>query len=108
MKRLTKEQIEEIKKLRKEKGILEVARTFKVNPNTIKYHTDIDFKNKLITYNRVRYQKMNKEQREEYLDKKREYQKNYHRERYNNDPHFRNNHLESVRKSRQSKGGKQK
>ena len=106
MKKVTEEQVEEMKILRNEgKKFIEIAGILKLNPNTIKYHTSENFRERLRIYNRERYKKMSKEQKEFYLKKRKEYQRNYHRHRYNTDEKFRRKQLERVKNSIKMKGG---
>ena len=98
MKRLTQEQIEEIKKAVKEGGkIKTIARRFNVHPNTVLYHTSNKFRERLRRYNRERYQRMSEETKKEYFEKKRAYQKEYQKNKYKNDPEFRRRQLERAK-----------
>ncbi len=109
MKRLTTEQINEIVKLRNEgKTLRKIADKFKVQTQTILYHTSEDFRIKLREYNRKRYNQMSPKEKREYLKNKREYQRIYHQERYANDLEFRKKQLERVKNKylRDVKGGK--
>ena len=101
MKRLTKQQIKEIKESKK--GLLETARQFKVNPNTIKYHRLEEFRNYLREYAKERYRKMTKEQKRKNLDKKKEFQRNYQNKRYHKDKEFREKQLERAKKYQREK-----
>ncbi len=99
MKKLDKEQIEQIKKLYNEgKKIREIARIMNVYPNSIRYHISPEFREKLREINRKWYNKLSKEEKSEYFRKKREYQKEYQRNRYKNDSKFREKQLERAKK----------
>ncbi len=110
MKKLNKEQIEEIIKLRNEgKTYLEISKKFNVLPNAIRYHVDSNFRDSLREYNRKRYNQMSQKEKKEYFKNKREYQRTYHQNRYKNDPEFRKKQLERVKersKKIELKGGK--
>lgn len=99
MKKLTKEQVKEIKKLR-EKGekLLVLARKFNVNPNTIKYHTEPEFREKQKEYKREKYKKLSDKEKKKKLESRKEYQRKYHKERYRNDKEFREKQIERVKK----------
>jgi hypothetical protein len=97
--KLTKDQIKEIRE--SDKRQVELAQQFKVHPNTIRYYRSEEFRDYLREYNRERYGKMNKEQKEEYFKKKREYQREYQNKKYREDKEFREKHLERVKKKYQ-------
>lgn len=98
MSKLTKQQIEKIKALRRKgKSIQKIANQFHVAVFTISWHTNPDFKDKIKEYQRERYRKMTKSQKKEYFGKKRAYQKEYHKRRYNEDEDFRNKHLKLMK-----------
>jgi len=101
MRKLNEEQIKEIKKSKK--GLLELARQFKVNPNTIKYYQSEDFRNRLREYNKNRYRNMGKEQKEKYLEKRRDFQRKYQSKRYHKDKEFRERQLERSRNYQRKK-----
>jgi hypothetical protein len=101
MKKLNEQQIKEIKESKE--GLLATARKYRVNPNTIKYYRSEEYRNYLREYQKIRYKNMTKEQKEEYMTKKREYQKKYHKERYTNDPKFRNKQIERVKEYQKKK-----
>ena len=90
MNKISKEQVKEIIELRnKGKKLKEIANIFSVTINTIRYYIDMDFRNKLIEYNRERYRKMNKEEKKKYFENKREYQREYHNRKYRESKEFR-------------------
>lgn len=94
MNSLTEQQQIEIKN--SNKTIAELKRIYKVTQNTIKYHQSDEFKSYLRKYQRERYSKLSKEKRRELLEKNREYQKQYHKNRYANDPEFRKKQIENA------------
>ena len=96
MKKLTPQQIKEIKE--SDKGLRATARQFKVTPNVIRYYRSEEFRTYLREYNRERYRKMTPEQKRKYFDKKKEYQKNYHNKRYNKDKDFREKQIDRAKK----------
>ena len=99
MKKITNEQIEQIKELKAQgKSERAIAKIIGVTPNTIRYHLSQEFRDYMRRYNRERYRKMSKEQKENYLKKKRDYQKDYHKNRYQYDPEFRKKQVESSKK----------
>ena len=81
MRKLTKQQIEKIRRLKKEGKLLKnLAKQFNVSVNTIRRHTDEGFKNK-----------------------KREYQREYHRKRYKEDKEFREKQLKRAKEYQKRK-----
>ena len=104
--KLSKEQINQIKELRNNTSIRKLSKMFNVCENTIRWHTEEKFRIQIRNYQKKRYQKMNQEGKKEYLNKRREYQKDYHRNRYKNDLEFRKRQIESSKKSKKLKGGK--
>jgi hypothetical protein len=98
--RLSKQQINEIKNLRKDFSLRKLSKMLNVCINTIRWHTEESFRNQIREYQKNRYQRMNQEAKSEYLNKKREYQKDYHRNRYKNDSEFRKRQIESSKRSK--------
>jgi len=96
MKKITKEQIEQMKLLRKDKSLREIAKIFNVALQTVRYYLIEGVKEKSRDYTRKLYNQMTPEQKKEYFNKRREYQKNYHRNRYKTDSGFRRKQLERV------------
>lgn len=104
MKKLNQEQINEIIRLKEQgKKSVEIARLFKVHSNVILYHTNPNFKKRLIEYNKKRYQEMTKEQKDKYFEKKKEYQREYQRKRYKQDKQFREKQLQRSKKYQNGK-----
>lgn len=90
MKRLTKEQRKEIKKLRKFKGVEEIAKKFKVSTSTIEYHTSDRYKAGVKRRAREWFNALpEKRKKEIYKEHYESYGKAYMRDRYRNDPKFR-------------------
>lgn len=105
IKRLTKKQIEQIKVSRQEgKTIKELAKKFNVSIQTIKWHTDNDFKQKWRDY-RKKYRKKTKPWLKE---SSKDYQKQYHKNKYKNDEDFRKRQIERSKQYQKLKGGKTK
>lgn len=87
MPKLNKEEIKSIKELIKIKTSREVAKLFDVSQNTIIYWTTD--REKIKKRNIERYRKKSKKEKKRICQKQREYQKNYHKDKYNNDMIFR-------------------
>jgi len=87
MSKLNKEQIEEIKELKKTKNPIEIAKLFNVSPPTIRYWTGR--REKQIKESIERIKNLSKEEKKKRYNKQKEYQKNYHRNKYLNDETFR-------------------
>jgi transposase-like protein len=105
MKKLTKEQVAEIIKLKSEGiSVQELAIKFNVAKQTILYWTDENYKKLSKDGSIRRFKELSTEKKKEIYDKKKEYMKNYMKIRYNSDPVFRQKHIELV-KSKKMKGG---
>jgi hypothetical protein len=86
--KLSKEQISEIQRLRKEgKQIKDIAKQFKVSENLIGYWSGR--KEKVLEWQRNYQKNLSKEKKKSNYNKKKEYFKKYFRERYQNDEVFR-------------------
>jgi predicted DNA-binding protein YlxM (UPF0122 family) len=97
MKKITKENIEQMNILRKEgKTIREIAKIFNVAYQAVRYHIIDGVKEKSRNYVKKLYNQMNEKEKKEYLDRRREYQKEYHKRRYKLDPEFRRKQIERV------------
>jgi IS30 family transposase len=100
--KLTKEQIELIKKLKEEgKTTYEIAKQFNVCQNTIMYWTSN--RDKQIKRNSDRIKNMSKEERHKIYLKQYEYRKNYFRTKYQTDQEFRKKVIERVIKYQRRK-----
>ena len=98
--KLTKEQIEEIRKLYSEGNkIVELSRKYNVSKTTIRYYVNEDYKKKILKSNVAWFKKLPLERRRIYYKKRLAYQTNYQRTRYNNDEIFRNKQKARVKKS---------
>lgn len=88
--KLTKKQIEKIKEMKAE-GISEyvIADKFKVNQRTINYHTNEQSKKNTIQAAIKRFKNLPFKKRQEIYQKRKEYQREYRKRRYHNDPKFR-------------------
>lgn len=98
-KRLTKEQIERIKKLYSE-GVstYDLARMFEVTQTAIHYW--VKSRDKMIEDAKKRFKNKTPEQKKEAYESRKEYHKNYFKERYANDPIFREKHKERCRRNK--------
>ena len=101
MKKLNEQQIKEIQESKE--GLLATARKYNVNPNTIKYYRSEEFRDYLRNYCREKYKKLTKEQKKKLINKKREYQKEYHRKKYQEDEEFRNKQIERAKEYQREK-----
>ena len=95
--KLTTKQINDLIN-QKDKGVTKVCKEFNIAKNTFYWHTNPSFREKERAYQRERYNKLTKQQKKEILNKRRSYQKNYHKNRYNTDEEFKKKHLERVKK----------
>lgn len=90
MTKLNSEQILEIQKLRKEgRTQFEIAVQFKVSISAIQYHTNEKQKANQIESSKRWFKNLNKSQRKELYNKRKEYWRNYTRNRYNTDEEYR-------------------
>lgn len=112
MKKITKEQVKEIREIYAEGNILikDLAKQFNVSPNTIGYYLEENSKEKRRIKQREIYAKLSKEERREKCIKQKEYQKEYHKKRYNSDFEFAEKQRKRSReyKERKSQGIKDK
>lgn len=96
--KLTKEQIKQIKELRTNGELIKnLAKQFKVTITTIRWHTNESFRRKFLDYQSKRLKNMSNEKWEKYLESKREYQRIYHKNKYQNDPIFRSKQLNRMK-----------
>ena len=99
--RLTEEQIEELRKLKKE-GVKtkELKVMFGISQPTINYWTNentrINQKKKSVNW----FKKLPKEKRSEIYQKRKTYLRNYYRNRYNTDEDFRKRQIKAVQDSK--------
>lgn len=107
MKKLTKEQVIEIKKLyaKGKTTQVELAKQFKVSQDTIRYHVCENYKKKRIDSKREKYQNTPKELRISSCKKYPEYYRDYFRVRYKNDEVFREKQKERARNYKREKSG---
>ncbi|MDD4049880.1 MAG: hypothetical protein PHX47_02615 [Candidatus ainarchaeum sp.] len=97
--KLTKEQIIELKELRKQgKKRKDLAKMFNVCLTTIDWHTNEDFKGRFKEYQKKWYTNLPDEKKELYFDKRKEYQRIYHKNRYSLDPEFKKRQLECAKR----------
>lgn len=90
--KLTKEQIKEIKALRKEgKTIIGIARKFNVSRYTIKWHTDENYREKQRVYSRKLEKKIKR------WKNRKDYQREYQKKRYHSDSEFRKKQIERAK-----------
>lgn len=91
MVKLTKLQIEEIKKLRLEgRTILSIARQFNVAQLTIIYWTNDETRKKIIDKSKNIWNKKTPEEKKQEFQNRKEYMRNYMRNKYQNNQEFRN------------------
>ena len=99
MTKLTKKQIEEIRKLHKEgMKVKELAIKFKVQLRTIRYW--LWYREKSLEIQKNYDKNMNPEKKKERYNKYKEYRNNYFKNKYTNDEEFRNKHIERVKRNR--------
>lgn len=99
MRKLTQEQISEIITLKnKDMREIEIAKQFKVSQKTINYHLNPETRRKNLEYFKRWYNNLTSEQKKKRIEKFREYQKNYHRNRYQTDEVFRKKQIERCKK----------
>ena len=102
--KLSKEQIKEIIILNKEgKTQSELAEEFKVCQATILYWVNAKYANEKKLKERIYYKNLPQKKKKEMYEKRKEYNKNYHRERYKNDFEFRRKQIDRVMKNKQEK-----
>lgn len=97
----TKEQIEQIKELKKTKTSLEIVKLFNISPSLVRYYTGR--REKQIKESVERIKNLSPEQKKIRYEKQKEYQKNYHRNKYLNDPIFREKAKERSREYKRRK-----
>ena len=99
MKKLTKQQIEELI-IKKNGGttLKELTKEFNISISVIYYHTNPEYKKRCIEYHRRWFNKLPLETKEKIKKSQREYQRVYHKERYTNDPVFRSKQIERVKR----------
>jgi len=100
--RLTKNEIKQIKELR-ELSIEQLAKQFNVSKQTIKYHLSNEFRIEKINQVKKYNKKLPKKRKREIQISKREYFKNYFKQRYRTDKEFREKHIARVIKNSKKK-----
>ena len=98
MRKLNKEQIEEIRKLRNEKNTYELSKLFKVSQPTIFYWTNNKTKEKVLTRTKKWFKELHKEKRSKIYKSRKEYLRNYMRNRYQTDEVYRLKQIERVKR----------
>jgi len=87
--KLTKSEIEEIIFLKnKDTPTKEICEKFKVWKGTIYWHTNPLYRERLRKYQRKKYSELTIDQKKKLQEKKRPYQRIYHKNRYNTDEVF--------------------
>ena len=95
MNKLTKEQIKEIKESSEVgKTTRELAIEFNVSHSTIAYHLN---KEVILNNQKKWWNKLSKERKKVYYDKRKDYLRNYMKEKYNSDPEYREKKKEMQR-----------
>ena len=98
MAKLTKEQVKQIKELSAQGlSTYAIARLFNVTQNAIQYW--VSSRDKVIKKNVERYRNKTPEEKKKVYEKQKPYYANYFKERYWNDPVFREKHKARCRKN---------
>lgn len=104
MKKLTQQQIEEIIFMKnKQVPTIEITKQFNIGKGTIYWHTSQEYRQRIREYQRRWYHNLTPEKKKEYLNRRRDYQRVYHKGRYTNDPIFRKKQIDSVKRNKRSK-----
>ena len=93
-----KQKIMELKE--KGKKIIEISKELGVATSTVRYHLNPDYRKQLIETGKLKFKNLTPEQRKEYNLSRKEYNKNYQRRRYKEDPEFRLKKIEMVKERR--------
>jgi len=99
--KLTKQQIELIKEKKKTMTSLEIAKEFNISPSLVRYWTGR--REKCIKESIERIKNLSKEDKLIRYNKLKDYQKNYHRNKYLNDSEFREKAKERSREYKRRK-----
>ena len=75
----------------------EIREKLKIAKGTIYWHTNPEFRQRMREYQKKKYHQLTKEQKKKILDRKRDYQREYFKRRYNNEEEFRKKHLKRVK-----------
>lgn len=67
----------------------DISKKYNVSQDTVAYHINSEYKKNKIEREKERFRKLDTKQRSILYTKKREYAKNYRKNRYHNDPVFR-------------------
>ena len=112
MTRVTKKQIEEIKRLSSEgKKQKDIAVIIKISKTAVLYHLNGDYAEGRKIRSKEAYKKLSKKEKRELYLKRKEYTKKYLKDRYKNDFQFRRKHIERVilgRRMKNLKGGEKR
>lgn len=105
MKKLTQEQINSMKEEYAKGNIFikDLVKKYNVSASTGRYYLSEGRKNQIREYERMKYNKLSKEERHKRYLKLKDYQSKYFKERYHTDPDFRAKHQERARKCKRSK-----
>jgi len=98
MTKLTKEQIKEMIEMKDKFPVIEIINKFNIQKGTFYHHTNPEYREKVRQYQKKRYNNLSIEEKKIRLNKSREFQKNYHKNRYKNDEEFRKKQIERVGK----------
>lgn len=89
--------------LKKEgKSNKDIAKELGITISTVRYHTDIKYRQFIIDRGKYYFRNMTPEERIKYNESRRNYNKNYQRSRYHQDETFRNKKIQSVKLRRQN------
>jgi len=82
MKRLSKQEIEQIQQdFEKGKSVGDIAKERNLYYTTVNYHVNPEYREKDKQRKRKKYEQMSPQEKKELFEKRREYQKEYHRKR---------------------------
>ena len=103
--RLTKEQVIELRKLKREDvRLVDVAKKFNITPTAVLYYLDEDYRRRTIERVSNNFKTKTKGERSEIYKKRLPYMKKYYKRRYASDKEFREKHKKRVRDYNQRKG----
>lgn len=101
--KITKNQIEEIRKLRAEgKTQIEIARRLNINQSSVNYWSNEESRKKQINKGITHYKGLSKEEKKEIGQKHREYKRNYYKNKYHTDEEYRKKRIEYSKKYQKS------
>ena len=103
MEKMKQETINQIKKMNEEgKKIIQIAKELGISKNTVYYYLDDSFRSKVLKSNTNWFKNLPKERRSFYYQKRKEYLKNYMKNKYQTNEVFRNKQKEKSKKQNES------